>query len=198
MEGTVRDGARVPAEPVYATIANGFDNGKNTAAAIAAFAGVRRSLPGARLIMWGRDHETDGVARRYASSRGIDVGIEWRGQAPHRTLLSALQREVDVLVHASRMEACSMAIMEAQSCGLPVIGGANSGGVPYSLMNGRAGILVDVTDVDALTGAMEQALGLDEYRRLSAGSLEAINGPFALDRVVDDYEALYRSLTSAT
>jgi glycosyltransferase involved in cell wall biosynthesis len=103
-----------------------------------------------------------------------------------------MQNEIDILVHTSRWEACSIAIMEAQSFGIPVIGGKNSGGVSYSLQAGRAGLLVDITKSEVVSNAMIQlAAHHSEYARISSGGLQAINHVFHMNLVLDEYESVY-------
>ncbi|MBN1306903.1 MAG: glycosyltransferase family 4 protein [Chitinispirillaceae bacterium] len=58
-----------------------------------------------------------------------------------------------VLCMASRCEPFGRVAVEAQGCGLPVIG-FSSGGLPEIVVHGETGLLVDEGDIAALTGAM--------------------------------------------
>lgn len=174
--------------PVFGLIANGFGDNKNTVVALQALSILRRGRPGSRLILIGRGHEANGPARAWAKARGLDEGCEWLGELPHEETVGRLD-EMDVLVHPSYFEACSIAIMEAQSHGVPVVGGAHSGGVPFSLQNGAAGLLVDIRDPGAVADAMSRLIeDAALYARLSLGGIEALARVFNLDLVVSEYE----------
>lgn len=179
-------------ETVFGTVLNGWGHYKNGQAAIAAFAAVRKSVAGARLMMFGAGHGPGEEAERWAVANGMRDGIDFVGMLPHAELLRRVARDVDVLVHPALEEAQPMSVIEAMSQGIPVIGGRHSGGVPWTLDDGRAGILVDVTDPAAIAGAM---LGLanDTATRLAWGER---GRQLALSRyhirvVADAYEALY-------
>jgi glycosyltransferase involved in cell wall biosynthesis len=139
---------------VFATIANGFDGRKNTAVAIEAFAKSRRASPGAELLMFGRGHAESGEAQQWAQRRGLTDGVTFVGQIEHSKLIDLLGRDVDALVHPSKWEACSIAVLECIARGIPVIGGESSGGMPYTLGDGEAGPLVDISRPESLALAM--------------------------------------------
>jgi glycosyltransferase involved in cell wall biosynthesis len=67
-------------------------------------------------------------------------------------------RAVDVLVNASRAEPFGRTVLEAQACGVCVIG-TRSGGIPEFVRDGESGVLVPPGDVDALAGALRRLLG---------------------------------------
>jgi len=183
---------RDPEAPVFGLIANGFGARKNTVTAVKAFNRLRQLRPGARLILMGVGHEPGGPGQTWARSEGVDAGCEWRGEVPNSEAREALRREIDILVHTSHWEACSIAIMEAQALGVPVIGGRRSGGVSFSLKSGEAGLLVDVHEPSAVAAAMTTLVrDPTEFERLSIGGLEAIRSTFTMSGVLDAYEATY-------
>lgn len=51
-----------------------------------------------------------------------------------------------------------MTLLEAHGAGLPIVGGVNSGGVPYVLDDGRAGWLTDVSDPRALASTLSRLI----------------------------------------
>ena len=178
--------------PVFGFIANGFGDRKNTPGALEALVHVRKEIPGARLILMGRGHESGGPAEAWARTRGLSEGCEWRGITDHDAVETALREEIDILVHPSFWEACSIAIMEAQRVGIPVVGGSQAGGVNFSLQGGRAGLLVDVAQPKDVAHAMialvrEPAM----YHEISSGALNAVRDFFNLSRVLDLYEDCY-------
>ena len=123
---------------------------------------LRRLHPEARLIMFGLGHGPGEEAERWAKAHGLAAGIEFAGEHPYSSLMDRLSREVDVLVHPSLEEAQGMVLIEAMALGIPTIAGEASGGTRWTLDEGRAGILVDVSDPGAVARAM---VGLAECAR---------------------------------
>jgi len=181
----------------FATLLSSWSKLKNGAPAIQAFAEVRRTLPNATMIMFGPGYAADGPAARWAGQQGIDQGIEFRGHLPNRDIIRALSERVDVLVHPSLEEAHPMPLIEAMSMGIPVIGGRQSGGVPWTL--GDGGLLVDVCSPKAIAGAMLQ-LASDGIARVHLERIArmSVMRRFHLGEVTDRYEAIYSSLASET
>jgi glycosyltransferase involved in cell wall biosynthesis len=179
---------------IFASVLTGWDTLKNGAALLEAFARVRRLLPRARLLIMGPGHERGGPAELWARRRGFDRHVEFAGAIAHREVLRRLAGEVDVYVHPSREEACSMAIAEALACGLPVIGGKDSGGVPFSLDDGRAGLLVDLDPVPLANGMLRLATDDDERSRLATCGYDYAYRQFHIRDVATRYLALYRSM----
>lgn len=182
----------------FATVLNGWGNYKNGQAAIEAFALARKKIEGARLSMFGAGHGPGEEAERWAREHGIHEGIEFVGMMPHGELLVRLAESVDVLVHPALEEAQPMSIIEAMSLGIPVIGGDHSGGVPWTLDGGRAGMLVDVKNPAAIAEAM---IALASDKKLGAEwgmrGRKLAESRYHISAVADSYEALYRQTWSA-
>ena len=164
---------------------------KNIRAAMAAFVRVHAELPDSRLVVYGSGWERE-------ISRYGNLPIEFRGSKPHATFLNELGSEIDIWVHPSRTEAHPISICEAIQAGCPVIAGRSSGGAPWTLENGRAGILVDVENPAEIAEAMlglvhnrERALELVDYGR--AMILEKWNP----DRIVDMHLEYYGEIAGS-
>jgi glycosyltransferase involved in cell wall biosynthesis len=191
-----RTRSREPGRPLtFATVLVGWGGLKNGGAAIEAFAKVRRALPDAEMLMFGAGHSLDGPAALWARQKGWEGGIEFIGQVPYAQLIDQLSRRVDVLVHPSLEEAHPMPLIEAMSLGIPAIGGRTAGGVPWTLGDGKYGVLVDVRLPDHIACAM---LGLaeDEDARIQLGAVarESSKRRFHIRRVASQYEAIYAQL----
>ncbi|WP_062379499.1 glycosyltransferase family 4 protein [Demequina pelophila] len=186
------DGAHgeVPAAPArFALILNGFDERKNGKAAIAAFAQARRHLPDATLAAIGTGYGPGESAELWAQEKGFAEGVAFLGRLPHQDIRRILAGGLTALVHPSNWEACSMAILEALSFGVPVIGGEASGGVAYTLDGGRAGLLVNVKRPDEIAGAMVRIARSPELgAELARGGRAACATTFSEESVVDQYE----------
>jgi L-malate glycosyltransferase len=179
----------------FATVLVGWGGFKNGHVAIEAFSLLRKHRPSARLIMFGDDHEAGGKAEQWARARGLELGIDFVGRVAYDTLMERLATEVDVLVHPALEEAQPMAIIEAMARRIPVIGGKTSGGVPWTLDEGRAGVLVDVRAPDQLATAM-QRLAADPalYRDLADRGHALAKARFHISAVADAWQSVYAQL----
>jgi L-malate glycosyltransferase len=189
---------REPGRPfAFATVLGGWGGLKNGGAAIEAFAKVRKVLPDVQMLMLGAGHSSDGPAAVWARERGWDGGIEFIGQIPHDNLIDLLSQRVDVLVHPSLEEAHPMPLIEAMSLGIPAIGGSAAGGVPWTLGNGKYGVLVDIRSPDQIASAMLR-LAQDAGARIQLGAdaREFVKRRFHIEQVADHYEAIYVQLVS--
>ena len=101
----------------------------------------------------------DGVARREveAAFAGIDPGrLRFVGaRSPAHT--AALLRQSDVFVWPAIDEVIGMVFVEAQACGLPVVGGHTTG-VASVVAADRTGLLVPAGDVEAFAVALRRLL----------------------------------------
>lgn len=182
--------------PTVATILNGWGKRKNPKLAIKAFSLLKKRVPGTRLLMFGYGFEDGGPAEEWARSGKIREGIEFIGPVPYCRLMQQLdERKVDVLLHPALEETFGMVLIEAMAKRIPVIGGVESGGVPWVLSNGAAGLLVDVTSPEEIAEAMfrlvsDRAL----WTRYSEAGYESVRKRFHIEVVVDQYEELYQQL----
>jgi len=174
----------------FITVLSSWSALKNGAAAIRAFAEARTRLTNSSLTMIGHGFGPGGPAERWAAERHIAVGITFVGPLPHELVLDALTR-ADILVHPSLEESYGMAIGEAQLVGVPVIGGASSGGVPWTLDYNQAGRLVDVRSSTSIAAAMvELALDSAAWSRLARAGADLVRRRHDPDRLIDSTEKL--------
>ncbi len=183
---------RAKSDPTFASVCNGFTQLKNTLNLIRAFAIVKKTLPGARLVMFGHDHGPDEVAQRIAKQMNAADGIEFRGGVTHQELLDQLSSEADVYVHPSLEESFGMSILEAQALCIPVIAGVDTGGPPWILDEGLAGRLCDVRRKKALAEAMVEVARSPDPQQIEYAYTRARNC-FALERVSKRYLELLES-----
>ena len=141
------------------------------------------------LVMFGDGHEPGGPAQQFSKRRRIEVGIEFAGAQPYEALMTRLARSVDVLVHPSREEAHCMAVTEAMAMAIPVIGGVNSGGIPWALAYGKAGVLVNVESPSSIASGMRTILENEGLRsRLAQSARQKAHEEYRLDEVAARYE----------
>jgi glycosyltransferase involved in cell wall biosynthesis len=103
----------------------------------------------------------------------------------------------DLYVHMAHGENHPLAILEAQSCGIPVIA-SDVGGISETLADGITGVLVPAGDAAALASAASGLL-TDGARRLFLGAAAAdyARGRFGLERMADAYISLYREIAES-
>src|SRR5207248_11117209 len=110
-----------------------------------------------------------------ALEAGLDDCVRFLGRVGDEDLVPLMQA-ADVFVHPNRelengdVEGFGIVFLEANACGVPVIGG-RSGGTPDAVQDGVTGFLVDPNDVDEIAGRVTLLLenrGLRE-RMGSAG-----------------------------
>ena len=111
-----------------------------------------------------------------------------------------LLKNADVFVHPSittangNKEGIPGAIMEAMSAGLPVIATVHAG-IPYAVVNGKTGILVEERNIGQLTDAIVRLADNAELRReMGMAGREHVRRELALDKKEEELERLYDGL----
>jgi len=78
------------------------------------------------------------------------------------------------------------------SFGLPVIGGKHSGGVPWVLDYGKAGLLANISNPSEMAKKMNTLLEDKQlYLKVNNQSIQRIKDLFTQDAVATAYEAVY-------
>jgi colanic acid/amylovoran biosynthesis glycosyltransferase len=97
--------------------------------------------------------------------------------------------------NTNREEALGVSAIEAQACGLPVIG-FKSGGVPEAVLHNKTGLLVEDRNIDELVAKticlIEDKVKYEEY---SKNSRERVIKLFNNDYLFNEYYQLYKSLS---
>jgi L-malate glycosyltransferase len=180
---------------VFASILSGWSGLKNSEAAIHAFSIVRKSNPNCCLLMFGAGHGVGEEAEHWANSRGLADSIEFVGYLPYQQLIERLCNEVDILVHPALEEAQPMSMIEAMSVAIPVIAGERSGGVPWTLDYGNAGVLVDVRKPEQIAKAMlELMMNFQERHRVGHAGLALAKQRFHISIVTNAYLKVYEDI----
>lgn len=129
------------------------DRRKNIGTLIQAFSYVRSRHPQAELLLVGACMVDGNPVLEQWRSQGLMDGVTPMGNRSHDEVIRLL-RQSDMMVHPSLEETFGNTLIEAMACGCPVVGGRESGAVPFVLEQGNAGYLTDVTDADRLAGTM--------------------------------------------
>jgi glycosyltransferase involved in cell wall biosynthesis len=140
----------------------------------------------------------DGPDRPRLERKAHDLGIV------RDTLFLGYQEDVgplyaafDALVLPSGNEGTPVSVIEALAAGRPVVA-TSVGGVPDVVRNGEDGFLVAAGATDELAEALSRLAADPALReRLGAAGRARVLPRYAVDRLVDDIDRLYRSLLTA-
>jgi glycosyltransferase involved in cell wall biosynthesis len=167
---------------------------KRTDDLLTMLAGVRERGVDALLLLVG-----DGDDRERLEQRAHDLGLA------RSCLFLGYQEDVapwyaicDAVVLTSASEGTPVTIIEALAAGRPVVA-TKVGGVPDVVDEGETGFLVRPHDTHALAERLEILAG-DPIRRRAMGELGRARmlERYAVKRLVDDVDALYRELLDTT
>lgn len=120
-----------------------------------------------RLAVLG-DGRLDGCLRAQAARLGIADRVDWHGVVRDPFVF---YRAASIFVLPSRVEGTPNALLEAMSCGLPVIVSDGAPGPLELVEDGVTGLVVPVNDATALALALRRLVTDDELcRRLGAAA----------------------------
>ena len=106
-----------------------------------------------------------------------------------------LMNAADAYVMSSAREGMPMVLLEASACGLPVVA-TDVGGNSEVVLSGTTGYIVPPRNPEALALGMEKMMALPHEERCEMGKAGRahIEANYSLDRVVDQWENLYKEL----
>lgn len=166
-----------------------FEEAKDYPNLLRAFARVREARPDARLLIAGQG-SLKADAERLAVVLGLTDTVRFLGVW---TDIPGLMNAADAYVMASAWEGMPMVLLEAAAVGLPVVA-TNVGGNCEVVLDGQTGFLVPPKDPTALAQAMLRLMDtpLDSRVEMGHAGRRHVEAHYALDRVVDQWETLYR------
>lgn len=170
--------------------AKGFD------LAVSAFSTLVDRFPDARLVIAG-----DGAARSaleaQVTSLRIGHAVEFTGWIAPEQVLDLLNTATVVLM-PSRREGLPLVGIEAAFAGRPMIA-TRVGGLPEIILHEKTGLLVEREDIIALAQAIAALLNQpDRARQMGIAAQERAREFFGLERCVQEYDDLYRSIAKGS
>lgn len=109
--------------------------------------------------------------------------LDWQGYVPHSKLPEFLRRS-RLFVLPSHYEGHPKALLEAMSCGMPVIG-TNTPGIRELITHGKTGWLCD-TDVDSIREAIRHLMNQPELcETLGKNARQYALKNFSLDKIIE-------------
>ncbi|MEQ8819510.1 MAG: glycosyltransferase [Sumerlaeia bacterium] len=158
---------------------------------IAAWRAVHERLPGAHLILVGRD---DGMAERIrsaAAEAGLSGVVHLLGS---RRDVPGILRACDLFVLPSHEEGLPNVVLEAQACGLAAVA-TRAGGSPEALRDGETGLIVPPHAPAELAAALLRLLKNDaERHRMGQAAAQFLRTQFPMTRMIDAHVAAYREI----
>jgi glycosyltransferase involved in cell wall biosynthesis len=143
------------------------------------------------LLLAGRGN-LDDETRGAAAALGLGDHVRFlglRGDVP------ALMSAADGYVMSSAWEGMPLVLQEASAAELPVVA-TDVGGTGEVVADGRSGLLVPPKDPAALAAAMRRLMAMtaDERAAMGRAGRAHVESQFALERVLDTWEAIYAEL----
>lgn len=139
------------------------------------------------------------VKRRFQNNKNIifiNVGTDVPFIKDEDTL-AKYYSAADVLLYPSIADNCPLVVIEAQACGLPVIG-FETGGVPEIVKNGETGYIAKYKDVQGLYDFVNRLINnkVEENKKMGEKSVDKMKEQFTLDLMVEKYVQLYDKVIS--
>ncbi len=169
-----------------------LDNRKGISFLVKSMPLVIRENPDAKLFIVGEGQLLNSL-RAFVMENNLGKNIKFLGFVQDEELLM-LYNQVDIVVVPSVFEGFGITVIEAMSCGAPVIG-TNVEGIKGIIKGNENGILVNYNDCNELAkrivGLLDNAWLRTEFSRKG---LETIEGKFSPDRIVNRIINLYHRL----
>jgi N-acetyl-alpha-D-glucosaminyl L-malate synthase BshA len=151
----------------------------------------KHSIP-ARLVMCGDGPELV-EAQSLAARLGVEEHVDFVGKQPQSEIREYLS-VADLLLLPSLSESFGLTALEAMSCEVPVVA-TRVGGLPEVVEENGCGYLFEVGDVDSMAEAAARVLSDDaESERLGRRGREIAVSRFAAEKIIPQYELLYRAV----
>lgn len=173
----------------------GWGKIKNVTALLEAFAQVRASGRCARLVLFGNGLGEGQGAETWAVQHSLSEGVEFRGSEQRERILDFLASETDLMVHPSKIECHPMVLIESIACGVPVVAGVDSGGVAWTLGDGKHGSLCDITDPAQIAQRIIHVIDHpEETRSATKTSWSAFKKQFGIQTVASRFLELFGTI----
>jgi len=160
--------------------------------AVTAFASVVQRHPDVRLVLAGDGPERDALQRQVIRLGVVDA-VRFAGWVAEEDVPALLNTAV-MLILPSRADSFPLAALQASLMERPIVA-ARVGGLPELVVDGETGRLAEKEDGEALAEAVCGLLSRpeDAVRMGRAARRRALES-FPFERLVDQYEAVYRKV----
>ena len=181
-----KDGAQAPSESPFILIVGRLVWDKSHDILLEAFAQFGEEFGEWRLTVVGDGRMKESL-KEQAASLGIASRVDWHGVVSDPSPFYSAAR---VFALPSRVEGTPNALLEAMSCGLPVVVSDGPPGPQELVSHGETGLVVPVNDAHALADALRR-LARDETlrRRLGEAARERVR-EYDLPRAITAWESV--------
>jgi D-inositol-3-phosphate glycosyltransferase len=135
---------------------------------------------------------TQDALHALADELGIADSIRFEGPQPHERTPS-FYRAADAAVVCSFSESFGLSALEAQACGIPVVG-TDVGGLRHIVHDGGSGLLVDSRDPSEFAARLKTLLSDPDMQRSFADEALRSSEGFSWDRTGQELATLYECL----
>jgi len=154
---------------------------------------VLQAHPNTRVILFGQGPEFERVQQAIQASPLLAQHVQLAG---FRNDLHRILPSLDLLVHPAFMEGLGVSLLQAASCGVPIIGG-RAGGIPEVVQHGVNGLLMTPGQDDQLADQLSQLLGSPEARaRMGLAGRAHIEASFSIGAMIRGNLSCYESLVA--
>ena len=158
-----------------------------------AFALLVTDHPEARLLIVGEGPEADEL-RTLAADLGVSDQVQFAGFVSHDQL-PGIYQQTDLFVTASTIETQGLVVLEAMSCGLPIVG-VDALALPDLIQHDINGYLVPPGDERMLAASIAQLIQSTALRRAMGRESARFALQHNLPEVAQAYEFLYQQVSA--
>ena len=165
---------------------------KDFATLLRAVPQVLRWIPAFKLTIVGNGSEFDSMAA-LINELGIGDSVQLMGE---RNDIPELLANAGFFVSSSKTEGISLTLLEAMAVGLPIVA-TSVGGNPEIVVEGKTGRLVPSQDSEAIANAIiAMCQEQDTWPAMSELARQRVEQNFEINKMISQYEALYREITN--
>ncbi|OGG11400.1 hypothetical protein A2Z00_00515, partial [Candidatus Gottesmanbacteria bacterium RBG_13_45_10] len=157
---------------------------KNIDVAIRAFANVYRAYPDAKLVIAGEGEHMSEL-KKTAGALNLNGSVRFTGRVTEKEKLALLATSW-VAVQPSSFEGWSLAVLEANACGTPVIA-SDVYGLRDSVVNNQTGLLVPPRNDHALAESMELLIANHALRKKFSVEAHEWSRSFSWEKSAQDF-----------
>lgn len=182
-----------PEKPILLSILTSYDKRKNCDTLLAAFNLLLQTYPNAQLHLVGTPYTKENPVMNTLEKQGLLKNVTLHGSIPHDKI-KELMLKCSMLVHPSTEETFGNTLIEAMGCRLPVIGGKNSGAVPYVLNYGVCGILCDILSPNEICNSIIKLMDSNTRNQYVSKGYDYVKKHYTQRSVAQQHIKFYSSI----
>ncbi|KKQ17930.1 MAG: Glycosyl transferase group 1 [Berkelbacteria bacterium GW2011_GWA1_36_9] len=121
--------------------------------------------------------------------------VKFLGKLAHQELVHFYQNAKVLLFPIDWEEPFGLVMIEAMSCGTPIIA-FKKGSVPEIILGGKTGFICRPKDVDSMIQVVKKIYKMspDRYQKMRLDCRKHVENKFTIEKMVDGYEKIYRKV----